>query len=264
MIVIVAAAGVGSAAAMGTVILAGPVVITEGLTVDTDTLVVDSVNDRVGIGTNVPVRQLTVFDANPQIRLGQDSSKHWDLWGGFDLNFQKGGDTKVFFKDNGNVGIGTTSPDSKLDVNGVLTLQSSLDCPGGACVGGEDITDGSIQSADLSASLNDAIAGNKIQTYITVHHVAGFDKFWCTSTADYTLDIYMSYQPGASYVMTLKDGVTAFSYGTTHSDTGVDGFTIGGLAGLDHLIDLSGSASPIVGYITLRTDPSATSGCVDE
>jgi len=129
------------------------------------------------------------------------------------------------------------------------------------------IRDGTITSEDLAPELVTAIEDanlNQIQTYITVSHVAGFDKFRCTSTADYTLDIYMTYQPGASYVMTLKDGVTSFSYGVTHSDHGVDGFTIGGLAGLDQLIDLSGTASPVVGYITLRTDPSATSSCTDE
>jgi len=54
------AAGVGTASALMTITLAGNVVITDDLTVDSSTLVVDSTNNRVGIGTTSPERELDV------------------------------------------------------------------------------------------------------------------------------------------------------------------------------------------------------------
>jgi len=54
------AAGVGTASALMTITLAGNVVITDDLTVDSSTLVVDSANNRVGIGTTSPERKLDV------------------------------------------------------------------------------------------------------------------------------------------------------------------------------------------------------------
>lgn len=95
LFVVLGAAGITTAWAVGTVTLsADNVVVTNNMAVDTDTLVVDAANDRVGIGT--------------------------------------------------------ATPTSKLHVVGDLTLQSSLLCPGGACVGGEDVTDGSIGGADVA------------------------------------------------------------------------------------------------------------------
>ena len=60
LFVVLIAIGVGTASAMITITLAGNVVITDDLTVDTDTLVVDSINNEVGIGTNSPNSKLHV------------------------------------------------------------------------------------------------------------------------------------------------------------------------------------------------------------
>jgi len=100
--------------------IASNVQLSGDVRIDSNTFAVDSANNKIGMGTFSPPRKLTVIDNVPQLRLGQSVSNAWDLWGGVDLNFQKGGDTKVFFKDNGNVGIGTTTPMEKLDVNGVI------------------------------------------------------------------------------------------------------------------------------------------------
>ncbi len=123
-----------------------------GLTVDTDTLYVDSVNHRVGIGTTTPGFQLEVHESNADAKiyinagtrlgahaeaiLGFRSQKVGsntdyegeirvknDILGGFgnaDMIFSvdSGGtlDEIMRLLTNGNVGIGVTDPDTKLEI----------------------------------------------------------------------------------------------------------------------------------------------------
>ncbi|MHA1749533.1 MAG: hypothetical protein ACTSYF_12910 [Promethearchaeota archaeon] len=122
--------------------ITGPLTITGDLTVDTNTLYVDSANDRVGIGTTSPSNKLTVegtnniraevksTDANSQAGLfltndaqqwlfqvqGSDSDKLY-------IHDQTGGNTIMVIRTNGNVGIGTTAPNSRLQVNGSLAVK---------------------------------------------------------------------------------------------------------------------------------------------
>ena len=114
---------------------------TGDLTVDTNTLKVDSTNNRVGIGTTSPNESLEVngnifvntsgnpsatiktsgAGNNPKLRLQADSN-YWDLEGVFsnatdDLFFGYNGSTKVAISNAGNVGIGTTSPLIPIQLN---------------------------------------------------------------------------------------------------------------------------------------------------
>jgi len=68
-------------------------------------------------------------------------------------------------RDNGNVGIGTTSPTSKLHVVGDFTLQSNIICTD--CIDSTDILDGTITSADLAPG----VAGVPIGTVL---------DWWCS------------------------------------------------------------------------------------
>ena len=60
LFVILISVGVGTASALITITLAGNVIITDDLTVDTNTLFVDSSTDRAGIGTTTPDSALHV------------------------------------------------------------------------------------------------------------------------------------------------------------------------------------------------------------
>ena len=93
---------------------------------------------NVGIGTNTPQRQLHITGANPRILIEASSSgpevnfKNSDdsgpeIWALYkhdttdDLRFYQGGDKVIIQDSTGNVGIGTTSPSTELDVNGTVT-----------------------------------------------------------------------------------------------------------------------------------------------
>jgi hypothetical protein len=103
-------------------------VTADGLTVDTDTLVVDATNNRVGIGTSSPDYTLDLGGATPVIRIGDAGSIQPTLTrnnstGGLTYNTTGQSITSLIeFKDNGAermridasglVGIGTDSPAS--------------------------------------------------------------------------------------------------------------------------------------------------------
>ena len=126
----------------------GTLDVTGDLTVDTNTLHVDSSNNRVGIGTSSPANALSVVDSSSTgiISLGDNVDSDYirlvsqsvlgtaklDTDGelfidraGNNLYIRKSGSNQVVVNSSGNVGIGTSSPFQFSTVQASLTLSGT-------------------------------------------------------------------------------------------------------------------------------------------
>ena len=120
----------------------GAITGTGDMTIDTNTLHVDSSNNRVGIGTTSPtgILEIDSSSSTSQImldvsgtnyaRIGHNTSGGSALLDirseGHARILANGNNTAVFVKSDLNVGIGTTTPSQKLDVDGSALIQGTL------------------------------------------------------------------------------------------------------------------------------------------
>ena len=120
----------------------GAITGTGDMTIDTNTLHVDSSNNKVGIGTTSPtgILEIDSSSSTSQImldvsgtnyaRIGHNTSGGSPLLDirseGHARILANGNNTALFVKSDLNVGIGTTTPSQKLDVNGSALIQGTL------------------------------------------------------------------------------------------------------------------------------------------
>ena len=101
--------------------------VSGNVTIDTNTLFVDSVNNRVGVGTTSPSSSLHINGtlATDILKLTTTSGGNWSLRNyisgvsndGFSLYDLSGNASRLVVTQTGNVGIGTTTTPSKLTIN---------------------------------------------------------------------------------------------------------------------------------------------------
>ena len=128
----------------------GTLAVTGDLTVDTNTLFVDAVNNRVGIGTAAPLDVLhvthptssTIRTASGTRRITLNSfAGDWNYNTSFGAPYIIGtqdnnsfliysnNQERIRVSNGGNVGIGTTTPTEKLDVVGNVAVSGDITLP---------------------------------------------------------------------------------------------------------------------------------------
>ena len=89
----------------------------------------DAAGARVGIGTTAPSSKLEVVGEVRGTRFAfqDDTNTYIDTQGADEILFATNGSTKALLNINGNLGIGTTAPAFKLDVNGDVRVAAASD-----------------------------------------------------------------------------------------------------------------------------------------
>ena len=157
-------------------------VTADGLTVDTDTLHVDATNNRVGIGTDSPsdLLELSGSTAQPAIRFTDEdvaglyhrvftptntglaiSADTGNVAANSFLRFDVDGTERMRIDSSGNLGIGTTSPDAPLTVQGGSATSATIQLKGGA-LANDNASIHSLYNLYLKADSSESIANRNI------------------------------------------------------------------------------------------------------
>ncbi|WP_131401685.1 hypothetical protein [Chryseobacterium sp. JM1] len=195
--------------------------------VDGSTLSVDAWNDRIGIGTTAPQTKMDIVTGNDygwqhsngtvKLRSYISSSGGWiGTNTPHNLIFMTGDQFKAIIDTNGNMGIGTSTPQKKMHVNGALQVTNELNVGGSDSVAGNAGTDGQVLTSkgpgtapvwqNISSPFipkivvsgrttsNQTVAGGGVFRPYIWHSIAANDGNWNTSTNTYTVPTSGYYQ----------------------------------------------------------------------
>ena len=185
----------------GTISLGADTSVTGDLTVDTDTLYVDATNDRVGIGTASPSRQLVVnggasssyiqicntnsgTESTDGLQLKMDSAGAIaDIINreNGDMRFFTNNDQKMVIDSSGNVGIGTASP-TAVSGSTVLEVQGTS---------GAEIVIGTTDTTATAGDLFGGIAFKSADSNGTPPHYSGIQARAEDAFGGATLNFYV-------------------------------------------------------------------------
>jgi hypothetical protein len=251
-------ATLGDASGDALTINSSAVSIPNGLNFDSNTLVIDATNNRVGVGTGAPAALLetNVASGNNEFRQsvggttrGQFISSATDQvivnGGTGSQQFWTGGSERMRISSTGNVGIGTNAPGAKLDVigsgqfrvdaNGTSTpLQIANDATSGTVVAKIAFQNG----GSVKASINAAVYNNDFLTFNTGSDTermridSSGNVGIGTSSPSYQLDVQ-----GSTTISQIRS--TSTTSGNfprlVFNHAGNDAFTVGGGDGLRFL-----------------------------
>ena len=199
-----------------------------------DVVYVDDANDRVGIGTTSPATKLHVSGGDIRIddteriefgaggvRINNDAAGRMYHRAPLGFYWETNGGYRMVLNSSGNVGIGTTSPDTKLEVSsssgGVLRLTSTDT----SVATGESIGRVEFKSNDASTGGNnvmgfvDCLATNAGSTYAltfgTGNAAAATEKMRISQTGNVGM--------GTTNLTTISAAVTTLSLGSTVAST---------------------------------------------
>jgi len=135
--------GVGGELSVAGNVIANALGVIGGFSVANDTLAVDAVNKRVGIGTTNPEKSLhvkTAAGSNAEIAIQSGSKGKWGIYHdetSEQLRFWNG-DNKLVITNTGHVGIGTNAPSANLEIgldSTVACITPASCCGMGGCYG---------------------------------------------------------------------------------------------------------------------------------
>ena len=171
----------GDAVTDSIIINAGTVETPNGINFDSNTLVIDSLNNRIGIGTSAPSSPLEITSTSNQLKISHDGGANalFSIIGDGELNVTpSGADVKIVsgLKVTGDILLGTDSS-NKTDVNGDLTATGKITGNSGEFVSlsSTTITDGTLSinagnissAVDVSAATLGGLLTTPAQTNIT-------------------------------------------------------------------------------------------------
>lgn len=228
-----------------------------------DAVFVDG-DGRVGIGTSTPARQLHVagegarvlveaISGNAEVNLKTSGDGSGDVWAMYkhvtdgDLHFFRGGDKVTIAGATGNVGIGTASPEAKLDVAGAINSASEYRIDSKTVLAVEDnnrlhvgVAAGANNSGFWTVCIGDS-AG-----YASIGNSSTFVGFATGTKCLGSENTFVGWRAGYSNTNAIQNTFVGTSAGENNSQGEYNTF-IGAYAGNDNTV---GGANVFVGEAT--------------